>query len=81
MLITWSIREKRTLNDKTIFDPSSLQLLSISARKSESISSLNSELDDMELLKLRQDRERLEDELSEKKAELEDAKAIGVRWK
>ena len=58
-----------------------LQLFSISARKSESISSLNSELDDMELLKLRQDRERLEDELSEKKAELEDAKAIGVRWK
>ena len=52
--------------------------LVISARKSESISSLNSDFDDLELIKLRQDRERLEEELFEKKGELEDAKAAQV---
>lgn len=43
------------------------------------MSSLNSDFDDSESSKLRQDRERMEEDLSEKKIELEDAKASGVR--
>lgn len=72
LLINRFASEKQHLNNVLKWD------FSYSARKSESISSLNSDFDDIELMKLRQDRERLEDELSEKKTELEDAKASGV---